>query len=492
MSKNNLILMTDSYKLSHWPQYPKGMTKVYSYMESRPGSKFPYVLFNQLQYYLMEYLEGSVVTMEDVDEANEFSKLHFGSDIFNYEGWKYIVEKLDGRLPVEIKAVKEGTLVPVGNVLLTIENTDPNCYWLTNHLETLLMKLWHPITVATNSFTMKVAIDHFLEKTGSSKDGLAFKMHDFGYRGVSSEESARIGGAAHLINFMGSDTVYANKFINDYYGNGEMKMYSFSVPASEHSVATSYTENGEREYFKNMLDQYPTGIVSIVSDTYDIYNFVDSMTKEFKEEILARDGVVVFRPDSGNPVEVNMKLINILWKRFGGTYTSTGHKLLDPHIRLIQGDGIDLEMVVEILSTADASGWAADNWVFGSGGGLLQKFDRDTQRFAIKASYGEKIVDGELIKFSFAKNPKSDPTKKSKAGKLKLHPTGDFGFITFNSFELSNTEFNGYVDSLETVFINGEIVRKQTFDDVRSTADSYFERADDIYNIIEKLSSELV
>lgn len=357
---------------------------------------------------------------------------------------------------------------------MTIENTDPDCYWLTNAMETLLMKIWHPITVATNSFTAKVAIRNFLEKTGSSLDGLFFKLHDFGYRGVSSEESAIIGGAAHLVNFMGSDTVGAIRFLQHYYEGG---MTAFSVPASEHSVATSYTEDGEEEYFLNMMTQYPTGIVSIVIDTYDTLRFVDTTSRKYKDLILNRDGVTVYRPDSGNPVQVNLKLINLLWKNIGGEYTDTGHRLLNSKVRILQGDGIDLNVLVDFLSTMETNGWAADNWVFGSGGGLLQKFDRDTQRFAIKASFGEKEVNGEIVEFSFSKNPKTDPSKKSKAGRLKLHRSGG-AYMTLSSFDETPAAFHMYTDDLETVFLNGEIKRRQTIDEIRDRSNTFLDTVD--------------
>lgn len=485
MKENNIILMTDSYKLSHWPQYPNGMLKVYSYMEAREGSKFPYTLWMGLQGIIREYMEGVVVTQQMLDDATVFAKAHFGRDIFNREGWQHIIDKHGGKLPLEIKAVKEGSLVPISNVLMTIENTDPECYWLTNVMETLLMKVWHPVTVATNSFTAKIAIKHFLKETGCSLDGLAFKLHDFGYRGVSSEESARIGGAAHLVNFMGTDTLGAITYLQDHYSDGDRsKMYGFSVPASEHSVATSYTEFGEEEYFLKMLDTYPEGIVSIVSDTYDLFNFVETMSRKYKKKIIQRNGTVVFRPDSGDPVAVNMKLINILWKIFGGEFTETGHKLLDSHVRIIQGDGIDLDSLMEILSTAESNGFAADNWVFGSGGGLLQKFNRDTQRFAIKASYGEKKVGDDIVQFSFKKNPKTDSSKGSKAGRLKLTPIGATGFATISSFETTEPMFNGYVDSLETVFRDGEVTRFQTIEEIREIADGFFQTANEEYQII--------
>ena len=390
MNTQNLILKTDSYKLSHWPQYPKGMTKIYSYLESRGGA-YQSTLFFGLQYFLKQ-LEGVVVTMDDVDDGDAFAKAHFGSDVFNRSGWEYIVKVHGGKLPIRIKAVKEGTLVPTHNVLMTIESTDENCFWLVQPLETMLMRVWYPITIATNSFYSKQLIADYLTKTGNNLGSLPFKLHDFGYRGVSSEESAGIGGMAHLVNFMGTDTLAAITYANKYYNAGGVNAYS--VPASEHSVACSFGKDNEEGYFLNMLEHYPTGIVSIVSDTYDVFNFVQAISSKFKKEILARKGTVVFRPDSGDPIDVNIKLINILWNIFGneGSITTTGHKLLPLQVRLIQGDGIDLKTLENILKTVTDLGFSAENWVFGSGGGLLQKFDRDTLKFAIKASYGERIL----------------------------------------------------------------------------------------------------
>lgn len=462
--KSNFILMTDSYKLSHFRQYPEGTTKIYSYLESR-GGLYPKTLFFGLQYYLQRYLTGKVVTEEDVEEARAFSNKHFGTDIFNYDGWMYIAKELDGRLPIRIKAVDEGSVVPVSNALLTIENTDPKCYWLTNHCETLLMKLWAPITVATNSFYSKLAIAKYLEETGSDLSSLPFKLHDFGYRGVSSEESAGILGMSHLVNFMGTDTLLGIVTANNFYQSG---MCAYSVPASEHSISCSFGPEAEKSYFLNMLKQYPTGIVSIVSDTYNVYEFVKTMSQSFKEEILGREGTVVFRPDSGDPVEVNSRLIDILWSEFGGTYQN-GYKLLDPHVRLIQGDGIDLKMINSILGMAKTKGYAAENWTFGSGGGLLQKFDRDTQKFAIKASYGE--CNG--VGYPISKSPITASDKRSKSGILKLHKSyGEFN--TFSSFSFTPEMFNGYADELKVVFENGAMKRRQTFDEVRSIAESYF------------------
>lgn len=362
---------------------------------------------------------------------------------------------------------------------MTIENTDENCYWLTNVVETLLMKLWYPITVASNGFYAKKELLELLKETDGGKDLLDFKLHDFGYRGVSTEEQAFVGGMAHLVNFKGTDTLAAIQGLNQYYNTSdEYKMYGFSVPASEHSVACSWGKDNEEGYFLNMLESNPKGIVSIVSDTYDVFNFVKTMGVKYKDKILSRNGVVVFRPDSGDPIEVNMKLIDSLWSIFGGSYTENGYKLLDPHVRLIQGDGIvfdkDESTIRQLLETAKAKGYCADNWVFGSGGGLLQKWDRDTFKFAIKASYGLRRTEKGIEEYDLVKDPVTSKGKKSKAGRLKLHPTVG-GFSTISSKGLTKIQFESYVDSLETVFENGEVKREQDVDEISNIANQYLE-----------------
>lgn len=406
MKTKNLILATDSYKLTHWKQYPKGTTTVYSYLESR-GGKFPATIFFGLQYYLKKYLTIQI-TKEMVDEAEEFTNLHIGKGVFNREGWDYIVNVHNGFLPLEIKAVAEGTLVPTGNVLMTIENTDDKCFWLTNYIETMLMKVWASITVATNSYYAKKLIYASAVKTGSDLNGVNFKLHDFGYRGVSSEETAGILGASHLINFQGTDTIEAINVVEEYYKwDRKDGLPGYSVVASEHSTATPFGRYNERGYVLNMLEQYPNGIISAVSDSYDIYGFCEMLgtDSEIKEKILGRDGVFVVRPDSGDPLEVISRIIDILWNNFGGSYTDKHFKLLDKHIRIIQGDGIDLEMIQAILTMLENKKFASDNIVFGSGGGLLQKFDRDTQKFAIKCSLA--VIDGKDV------NVQKDPITSS-------------------------------------------------------------------------------
>ena len=263
---DNFIIDTDSYKVTHANQYPPNTNKVYSYFEARGFGKE--TVFFGLQSILQEYFDGEVVCIEDIEVAEEYFAKHFNNpELFNKKGWKYIVNEHGGMLPLKIRAVPEGTVVPTSNVLMTVENTDPKCWWLTNYVETMLTRVWYPTTVATISREMKKVIAKGLVDSGSL-NGLLFKLHDFGSRGVSSRESAKIGGAAHLVNFLGTDTLICLPFVRAHY---DADMAGFSIPASEHSTITSWGEEGELESFKNMLKQFPTGPVAVVSDSWNIY-----------------------------------------------------------------------------------------------------------------------------------------------------------------------------------------------------------------------------
>ena len=280
---DNIIKMTDSYKVSHYKQYPPNTTKVYSYMESR-GGRWDETTFFGLQYFIKRYLCGQVVTKDKIKSAEKFWNLHFGrDDVYRADKWLYIYNNYSGYLPIEINAVLEGTTIQTHNVLFTVENTDPKCYWLTNYLETILQQVWYPLTVTTYSRNMKALISKYLRRNGDPK-GLDFKLHDFGYRGVSSPETAAIGGSAHLVNFFGTDTAAGLELIDEYYGN---PMAGFSIPAAEHSTITSWLKENELEAYKNMLEQYPTGLIAVVSDSYDIYNACEHLWgEELKNEIL--------------------------------------------------------------------------------------------------------------------------------------------------------------------------------------------------------------
>lgn len=453
---NNLILMTDSYKASHWVQYPKNTTSVFSYLESR-GGKYGQTVFFGLQYLLKEYL-SKPVTVEMVEEAEAFFKAH--GEPFNKEGWLYIANNLKGKLPLKIKAVAEGTVVPTSNVLMTVENTDPKCFWLTSWVETMLMRVWYPTTVATQSWTCKQIIKSYLKDTSDSTDEIMFKLHDFGARGVSSHESAAIGGAAHLVNFMGSDTVEGVLMANKYY---KTEMAAFSIPAAEHSTITTYGKENEVEAYRNMLTNFakPGSLVAVVSDSYDLYNAVDNIWgKELKQEVINSGATVVIRPDSGNPSEVVLETLKLLDKNFGSMYNKKAFKVLN-HVRVIQGDGINEDSIREILQVAKNAGFSASNIAFGMGGALLQQVNRDTQRFAYKCS--SVTIDGKEVEVF--KSPKTDPSKASKKGKLDLAFTATKGYET-----VPYPAPFGSV--LKTVFLNGEVKKEYTLAEIRERSNS--------------------
>lgn len=453
----NILLLTDSYKVSHHKQYPPKTEHVYSYFESRGGA-FDEIVFFGLQYFLKKYLAGVQVTNEKIETAERYFKAHFGKDsIFNRHGWEYIVEQHGGKLPVEIKAIPEGTVIPYHNVMMTIENTDPACYWLTNYLETLLVQVWYGSTVATQSRYMKKVLLDALEQTGDPSI-IDFKLHDFGFRGVSSVETAAVGGAAHLVSFSGTDNFAGVILANEYYGE---PMAGFSIPAAEHSTITSWGRENEIDAMRNMLDQFPDGLVAVVSDSFNIFEACKELWgNQLREKILSRDGTLVVRPDSGDPPVVVVQVLELLAEQFGTTTNEKGFKVLPPQIRVIQGDGIDREMLKTILDAMKASGWSADNVAFGSGGGLLQKMNRDTSKYAFKCA--SATVDGNAR--DVFKQPITDNGKKSKAGRMKL-VRRDGGFVT-----LLNEEANQEPDELVTVFRDGDLLNECTFSDVRSNA----------------------
>jgi nicotinamide phosphoribosyltransferase len=342
---------------------------------------------------------------------------------------------------------------------MTIENTDPNCYWLTNYIETLLLKVWYPITVATLSREIKKIINYYLEKTGDPT-GLPFKLHDFGYRGVSSEESAGIGGAAHLVNFMGSDTIAALVLLQDWYNE---PMAGYSIPATEHSIMCQRGESGELAMMERFLDTFGKGggypAIACVSDTYNIWRACEEYWgKELHDKVVDLDSILVVRPDSGDPVVVVVQVVETLDKAFGHTVNEKGYKVLN-NVRVIQGDGVNLESITAILEALVVRGWSADNIAFGMGGGLLQQIDRDTLKFAIKAS--SYVVSGE--RRDFQKNPVTDSGKRSKAGRLKLVRDQNGVFTTVS-------EDDPREDELEVVFENGTIFKHHSLAKIRERA----------------------
>jgi nicotinamide phosphoribosyltransferase len=460
-ASHNLVLQTDSYKFTHWKQYPPGTEFVYSYLESR-GGMFEQTVFFGLQYYLKRYLSGTVVIEEDVAEAQSFVDRHLGPGLFNREGWMHIVRAHGGRLPVEIKAVEEGTAVDVQNVLMTIENTDPKCWWLPNYLETLLLKVWYPITVATLSRGIRQVFLAALERSGDPSL-IDFKVHDFGYRGVSSEETAGIGAAAHLINFRGTDTVAGIRFLQQYYGSSEME--GFSIPAAEHSTIIAWGRENEVKAYDNMLRQFPQGTVAVVSDSYNVYEACSKLWGELlHDKVLNRTGTLVVRPDSGTPREVVLKVLEILSEKFGYETNAKGYRVLNPKVRVIQGDGVNYWTIQDTLTAMNRAGWSADNISFGMGGALLQQLNRDTQKFAFKTSnVTVNSEDREVFK-----DPVEGHEKASKRGRLALHCKN----ATWKTIRTQRNSVDPE-DRLRLVFRDGEVLAEQTVEEIRSRAKGF-------------------
>lgn len=456
---SNLALLTDSYKLSQWVQYPEGSEYVYSYLMPR-GGEFTEVVANAcLQGLIKTYLLDPV-TMQDVEEAREIAAAHFGrDDIFNYDGWKYVVEQHGGLLPLRIKAIPEGTVVSVKTVLATVENTDPKCYWLTNYMETLLMHVWYPTTVATISREFKKLIKASLEKTGDVA-GLSFKLHDFGERGVSSMESAAIGGAAHLFNFMGTDTLPGVMYLRKHYA---APMAGFSIAATEHSTVTSWGQAHELDMLLNFLRRNPKGLAACVGDSYDIIHFCKEIVGHgAKDVILNREGTFVVRPDSGEPNLMIVKVLKALGDAFGTTTNDKGYKVLPPQVRVIYGDGIDLQEMKRIIYSMESDRWSMDNCAFGCGGGLLQKMNRDTCKFALKCS--SITVNG--VERDVFKDPVTDKSKASLKGRLKVCKAPNGMYLNFRV----NDPLAPFPDELRTVFENGKLLIDETLDTIRERA----------------------
>lgn len=454
---HNLILNTDSYKTSHFVQYPQGAEFVSSYIESRGGVHASTVFFG-LQMFIKQYLTKPI-TLADIDEAEMICAAH--GVPFNRAGWIHILTAHNGYLPLEIEAVPEGTEVPTGNVLVQVVNTDPTCAWLTSYIETALLRaVWYPTTVATVSKACQNIIARYLDETADNLDGLAFKLHDFGARGASSEESVAIGGLAHLVNFKGTDSFSALMAARRFYA---ADMAGFSIPAAEHSTITSWGRDGETAAYANMLKQFggKDKLLAVVSDSYDIWNAIDNLWGgELKTQVETMGGTLVVRPDSGEPVEVVPEAIERLMVKFGYTINSKGYKVLPACVRLIQGDGVCAASIEAILVEMKKRGLSADNVAFGMGGELLQKVNRDTQKFAMKAS--AISINGEWR--DVYKDPITDQGKRSKKGRLALTKiNGQFQTVARNSI-------NPAANELVTVFRNGKLMTEYTFDQVRNQA----------------------
>jgi nicotinamide phosphoribosyltransferase len=456
--RRNPALDVDSYKLSHFAAYPKDVQGMFSYIEPRIEGEvvIPFGLQMWIQKNLMEPF-----TKLDVDEAEAFATAH--GEPFNRDDWDYLLKKYNGMPPVTIKAVPEGLPVPSSNVIVSIECTDPRLFWLSSYLETSLQRgVWYPTTIASRDYRVKKTIATYFEETSDKPELIPFMLHDFGGRGVSSEESAQVGGAAHLVNFQGSDTISGVLAANFYY---DCPMAAFSVPAAEHSIQCAFGPDNQRAYIKSMLDRFakPGAIVSIVLDGYDIYREVKLLCDEFKDQIVKSRARIVVRPDSGDALVVLPEVFKILEEAFGFTINSKGYKVIN-NVGVIQGDGIDEFVITQILEKMITLNYAADNIVFGSGGALLQKVNRDTLKFAQKAS--AILVNGVWV--DLFKDPVTDRGKKSKAGRLTLVrniKTGAYKTVNVNALPLA-----GFEDVMQVVYANGVAYNRTTLEEVRKRA----------------------
>lgn len=494
----NNRLCVDSYKQSHAWQYPPNTTRTFSYIECR-GSEREYKesVFFGLQYALKEYF-STPITLAEVEEAKEITELH--GLPFNYEGWRHILNAHGGNIPLRIKAVAEGSVIPNKNVLVTVENTCDKCYWVTSFFETVLLRsVWYPLTVATQSYYLRKLIYSYLEETADNPDDeIIFKLHDFGSRGVSSRESAGIGGLAHLTSFMGTDTMDALLVGRKYYNE---PMAGMSIPAAEHSTISSWGRSGEEDAYRNMLKTFGQKgkMFAVVLDTWNVYRACERLIGEnLKQEIIDSGATAVLRPDSGIPVDVlcgrdtkNLihldykyykpktgadwgmsaigeevpdylikGVLGILEEKFGVTINSKGYKVLN-HVRVIQGDGVNPESIKEILERMKTLGYSASNIAFGMGGALLQKVNRDTLKMAYKCSAIEINNEWRPV----WKDPITDPGKTSKMGRLDLVKDGnEYATVSEN---------NECKSELVTYFENGEVLVDYTFDEIRKRLENH-------------------
>lgn len=467
--ERNIIYTLDSYKHMHGEMLPDKTHSVYAYGEARAGAMYDYTISVGIQPILIEWLEGVVITTAMIDEAEPMMVEHFkfNGEVWKREKWDYLVREHGGKLPIRIKAVPEGMKVGVSNALYTIEALDKKCAWLGTGLETLIQQSWYPTTVATRAHYIMSNIKSWFKKTvDDEKQWLAeYYLHSFGQRACSCMEQAKLGGMAELISIRGTDTVMGMRGAMQYYG-ASIEGLGYSVIASEHSVMCSRGKANEFKVVMDLIKKFPNGILSVVSDTYDIEAAVRMYCKgDLKDAIMNRNGKFVVRPDSprfdgDTPEDQVLWIVQELEKGFGCTVNAKGYKVLDEHVGVIYGDSLTENDINNIFFKLYMNGYSAENCVMGCGGYLLSKLNRDTQRFAIKAS--AICIDGEWS--DIYKSPK-DTTKASKKGRLAVAHYEGCDWVTTNEGLISEDD-----NQLQTVFENGVITKRYTFDEVRANA----------------------
>lgn len=484
MINNYVMNWIDAYKFDHRRQYPAGTTEILSNFTPRASrvKGIDRVVFFGLQAFLDDFIEAFENFFDgDIDEICTQYEQNLTEVLGpNNIGTDHIraLHEL-GYVPLEFKAVPEGMRVPLRVPMFTVTNTHPDFFWLVNYFESAISAaVWLPCTSATQAAHMRDLLEHWDAETGGDGSGVDFQLHDFSFRGLSSIESAASSGAGHLLSFLGSDSIIAKDWIKYHYSASEPVV--LSVAATEHSVMCAGGDETEYETYNRLLDLYPSGIVSIVSDTWDLWNVLTDILPRLKEKIMARDGKVVIRPDSGDPADIlcgfeaqanqvseadytpaEKGVIEILWDLFGGTVNADGYKVLDPHIGAIYGDSITYDRADDICRRLAAKGFASSNVVFGVGSYTYQYVTRDTFGFAMKAT--NAIINGE--EKPIYKSPVTDNgTKKSAKGRLAVVRDPNDEIVLVDELPAG---FEPEGNMLETVWKDGEFVKAYSFDEVK-------------------------
>jgi nicotinamide phosphoribosyltransferase len=481
----------DGYKLDHRRQYPEGTEYVYSNWTPRSSriEGINEVVFFGLQYFLEKYLieEFHLFFISDVEDVVS----RYTSRVNGYLGPNEIGDQhirdlhALGHLPLRFKALPEGTSVPLRVPMLTVENTDPRFGWLVNYLETLMScVLWMPMTTATIAKRFRGLLEDYAAKTGSPVEFVDWQGHDFSFRGMAGLEAAVLSGMGHLTQFTGTDTIPAIDAVEEFYLPNDINhLIGGSVAATEHSVMCAGGEDDEQATYERLINLYPAGLLSVVSDTWDLWKVLTETVPNLKEKILARDGKLVIRPDSGDPADIlcgtfqnvddremlaetpaEKGVVQLLWDTFGGTITETGHKLLDSHIGVIYGDAINYERAQNILERLERQGFASANVVFGCGSFGYQYQTRDTFGFAMKAT--NVVINGEE-KPIFKKPVTDSGSKNSLRGRIGVYTHLDG---TLFAVDGGKRPKNGQASLLQTVWEDGKFVRTQGFDEIRELA----------------------
>ena len=499
------LMAIDFYKAGHIYQYPEGTNLVYSNMTARsakhaqmlPDYDNKIVIFG-IQYFIKNFLidcwNENFFNRPIEDIVFKYQRrmdLSLGSGVVKTDHIRELHEL--GYLPLYIKSIDEGRRVPIGVPFLTVRNTLPQFFWLTNYIETIMSSyLWKPITSATIAFEYRRLLERYARLTGADPNFVKYQAHDFSFRGMSGPYDAALSGAGHLTSFIGTDSVLSLDLISQYYPWESGCTIGSSVPATEHSVMCMGLGEGELDTFKRLINTYPSGVLSIVSDTWDFWKVITEYMVSLKSKIMSRDGKIVIRPDSGDPVKIiigdedalvgspeYMGAVECLWEIFGGTMTDKKYKCLDSHIGLIYGDSITLDRASKILEGLEKKGFASSNIVFGIGSYTYQYVTRDTFGFAIKATYGE--VNG--VPYKLQKNPKTDSgEKKSAVGLLCVNKEGGRYSEYFLEQDVSfYRESQGYLD---VSFIDGEATLNPSFELIRTSID------DEVSHLMKKDTEE--